>query len=149
MKVPWRETEWRRVAVYGLGASGLAASRLLRTREVEVLGIDMRMAEQLDLGDLGNDPGVEWILGSEPQDLPSRIDGVVVSPGVPPHRPLVVAARRAGAHGAKLTGAGRGGFVVAAVDEQSEQEVHLALRRSGAAQVLTLRGQGASPKCQS
>jgi mevalonate kinase len=71
--------------------------------------------------------------------------------GVSTHRldRLVAAARRAGAHGAKLTGAGLGGFVLVAVDEQSEQEVNQALRRSGAAQVLTLRGQGASQTCQS
>ena len=95
MKVPWCPTEWKRVVVYGLGASGMAAARLLRSREVEVLGIDMRTVEQLDLGDLVSDPGVELILGNEPQDLPARIDGVVLSPGVPPGRPLVTAARQA------------------------------------------------------
>ena len=38
--------------------------------------------------------------------------------------------------------AGCGGFVLAAVDEACEREVSLALRRTGAAQVLTLSRQG-------
>ena len=96
MNVPWTQAEWKRVVVYGLGASGLAATRLLRSRGVEVLGIDMRTAEPLDLSDLENDSGVELILGVEPQELPRGIDGVVLSPGVPPDKPLVVAARDAG-----------------------------------------------------
>jgi UDP-N-acetylmuramoylalanine--D-glutamate ligase len=96
MKVPWTQSEWKRVVVYGLGASGMAATRFLRSRGVEVLAIDRKSAEQLDLSDLGEDNGVEWILGEELEELPPGIDGVVVSPGVPPDRPLVLAARRAG-----------------------------------------------------
>ena len=40
---------WRRVLVYGLGVSGLAASRLLLARGVTVYGADARPAEELDL----------------------------------------------------------------------------------------------------
>lgn len=96
MNVPWTQADWERVVVYGLGASGMAATRLLRTHGVEVVGIDGRTAEQLDLSDLRDDSGVELILGEEPQGLPTGIDGVVLSPGVPPDKPLVVAARDAG-----------------------------------------------------
>lgn len=96
MKVPWREQEWQRVAVYGLGASGLAATRLLRSRGVEVVGVDMREGHELDLGDLEKDPGFDALLGGDPQELLERIDGVVISPGVSPRRPLIVAAREAG-----------------------------------------------------
>jgi mevalonate kinase len=49
---------------------------------------------------------------------------------------LVDAARKAGAHGAKLTGAGRGGFMLALVDESTEDSVAGALQRAGAALVL-------------
>jgi UDP-N-acetylmuramoylalanine--D-glutamate ligase len=56
----------------------------------------MRTAEQLDLSALGDDSGISLILGEEPSELPPGIDGVVLSPGVPPDRPLVVAARHAG-----------------------------------------------------
>ncbi len=40
MKVPWSDDEWRRVLVYGMGKSGLAATRLLRARGVAVVAVD-------------------------------------------------------------------------------------------------------------
>ncbi len=46
---------------------------------------------------------------------------------------LVEAARRAGARGAKLSGAGRGGNIVALVEPSSTEEVAEALRKAGAA----------------
>lgn len=94
MKVPWGDREWQRAVVYGLGASGLAASRLLRSQGVEVLGVDSRTEEMLELGDMAVAAGVELILGADPVALPPGIDGVVVSPGVPVDRPLLDAARR-------------------------------------------------------
>jgi mevalonate kinase len=48
---------------------------------------------------------------------------------------LVDAARRAGALGAKLTGAGLGGNIVALADPQNLEGVESALRREGAAAV--------------
>jgi len=94
MKVPWGDREWQRAVVYGLGASGLAASRLLLSQGVEILGVDSRTEENLELGDMTVAAGVELILGAEPAELPPGIDGVVVSPGVPADRPLLDAARR-------------------------------------------------------
>ena len=79
-----------------MGASGLAAARLLRSRGVEVLGVDRRESSALDHADLATDPGVELVLGSEPIQLPEGIDGVVMSPGVPLDRPLVQAAQEFG-----------------------------------------------------
>jgi UDP-N-acetylmuramoylalanine--D-glutamate ligase len=96
MRAPWSQQEWQRALVYGLGLSGLAAVRLLRSRGVEVVGVDRRAAEELDLGELAADPDVELILGREPTALPAGLDGVVVSPGVPADRPLLTAARGAG-----------------------------------------------------
>jgi UDP-N-acetylmuramoylalanine--D-glutamate ligase len=87
---------WHRALVYGLGISGKAAARLLRSRGIEVVGVDRRGVEDLDLGELANDPGVELHLGREPEVLPSGIDAVVISPGVPPAQPLLKAARQAG-----------------------------------------------------
>jgi len=87
--------KWNRALVYGLGISGKAAARLLRARGVAVVGVDRRAAEDLDLGDLADDPGVELHLGREPDVLPAGIDAIVISPGVPPGRPLLQAARRA------------------------------------------------------
>ena len=42
---------------------------------------------------------------------------------------LVTEARRAGAHGARLTGAGLGGSMVALTDEHTEESVRAALLR--------------------
>ncbi len=96
MRTPWSEGDWSRVLVYGLGASGLAATLLLRARDVRVAAVDRRPGEELDLGRLGGDPGVELLLGADPEALPGSFDGVVVSPGVPPDRPLLRDARRLG-----------------------------------------------------
>ena len=87
---------WTRALVYGLGISGKAAARLLRSRGVEVVGVDRRAAEELNLGQLADDPGVELHLGREPEVIPGGVDAVVVSPGVPPGQSLLKAARLAG-----------------------------------------------------
>ena len=87
---------WKRVLVYGLGVSGQAAARLLRSRGIEVVGLDRRPAEALELGGLESDPGVELHLGREPESLPVGLDAMVISPGIPPGRPLVRAAQQAG-----------------------------------------------------
>ena len=96
MKVPWTDHEWRRVLVYGVGSSGRSAALLLRKRGVEVLAIDRRSADELDLTGLQHNDGLELRLGSEPKELPLGVDGVVVSPGVPLDRPLLASARERG-----------------------------------------------------
>jgi UDP-N-acetylmuramoylalanine--D-glutamate ligase len=96
MKTPWGENDWNRALVYGLGASGLAAAAFLRSRGVHVIGVDRRPGEALDLGALAGDPGLELLLGADPESLPRAVDGVVLSPGVPPERPLLLDARRQG-----------------------------------------------------
>jgi UDP-N-acetylmuramoylalanine--D-glutamate ligase len=87
---------WRRALVYGLGASGRAATALLRGRGVEVVAVDRGPDPPDPLGTLASDPGVELRLGAEPETLPPGIDGVVLSPGVAPEKPLVASARRFG-----------------------------------------------------
>lgn len=88
---------WRRVLVYGLGVSGAAAARLIVSRGAAVLGVDARAAGDLDL-DLP--PGARFEAWSEEEaarrELPADVDAVVLSPGVPPERPLLAAARRRG-----------------------------------------------------
>ncbi|MBN1180453.1 MAG: mevalonate kinase [Anaerolineae bacterium] len=58
----------------------------------------------------------------------------------PPLERLVEAARRAGAAGAKLSGAGRGGNIIALVDAHSAAPVQAALLAAGARQVLHTLG---------
>lgn len=88
--------DWRRVAVYGLGLSGAAAARLLRRHGVTVVGLDAQPLGELDLGELALDPRLDLWVGEEPEELPAGIDALVLSPGVPPDRPLVADARRRG-----------------------------------------------------
>jgi|CXWL01.1.fsa_nt_gi UDP-N-acetylmuramoylalanine--D-glutamate ligase len=94
LDTPWSERPWRRVLVYGLGLSGRAAARLLLDRGVEVVAVDARPAEALPITDLLAD-GLFLLHGGEGADLPVGLDGVVLSPGVSPDRPLVAAARDA------------------------------------------------------
>ncbi len=87
---------WRRALVYGLGRSGTAAAHFLCSRGIEVVGVDRRSAPALDLAELERFESFEPRLGAEPEELPQGIDGVVVSPGVAPDRPLLVDAERRG-----------------------------------------------------
>ncbi len=101
MNVPWSDSEWRRVAVYGLGISGRAAVELLHRHGIEVVGYDDRSRE--DLRRAGGAPSIERLgiselrLGDEAHGGDhAGLDGIVVSPGVPPDRPLLVADRQQG-----------------------------------------------------
>ncbi len=107
MNVPWGSGRFERVLVYGLGLSGRAASRLLLARGVAVAAVDDRPG--VDPGELAAEPRFELLSaaaaarlaadpanGSDPAAAWAGIDGVVVSPGVPPERPLLAAARRRG-----------------------------------------------------
>lgn len=87
---PWSERPWRRVLVYGMGLSGLAAARFLRRHGVEVTGVDRRPEAVKGAGALDFEVWAEERAAEI--DL-EGYDGVVVSPGVPPARPLLAAAR--------------------------------------------------------
>ena len=73
--------------------SGLAATRLLLSRGVEVVGVDERPESELSLGDLPAAPGFQLAAGRELAAIPAGVDGVVVSPGVPSDKALLQAAR--------------------------------------------------------
>ncbi|HVR09694.1 MAG TPA: UDP-N-acetylmuramoyl-L-alanine--D-glutamate ligase [Thermoanaerobaculia bacterium] len=108
MKVPWGSGSFERVLVYGLGLSGRAAARLLLARGVAVAAVDDGAG--VDPGELAAAPRFELLTGAATAGLAAAaggplpqaaaawrgIDGVVVSPGVPPDRPLLAAARRLG-----------------------------------------------------
>ena len=89
-----------RALVYGLGLSGQAAARLLLSRGVEVIGVDEKPAEKIDLSASGGLAGRIEVLapGGIPDGLPDgrEFDLVVISPGVPMDRPLIAEARRRG-----------------------------------------------------
>jgi UDP-N-acetylmuramoylalanine--D-glutamate ligase len=102
MNGPWTGGEIRGALVYGLGLSGRAAARFLLSRGVSVLGVDGKRLEDLSLGDLAANPSFQVLSGREPEMRPNApspldlVELVVVSPGVPMTRPLLVAARRRG-----------------------------------------------------
>ncbi|MEM6457494.1 MAG: Mur ligase family protein [Acidobacteriota bacterium] len=83
---------WRRLLVYGLGASGRAAIDAIRARSgAAVVGVDDCRPR-----DLRPPEGVALWTTAELDALPDGTDAVVVSPGVPLDRPLLAAARAAG-----------------------------------------------------
>ncbi len=99
MQSPWNGREggeWQTVLVYGLGASGRAASRLLLDLGAEVVGVDARAVDALELGEPAGEKGFHLLAGGEPATLPAGIDAVVVSPGVPLERSLLADARARG-----------------------------------------------------
>ena len=89
---------WRNALVYGLGLSGVAASRALADRNVRVAAVDGRPAADLGAAarELLRSGRVDRLVAEEGAGLPPGIDAVVLSPGVPPDRPLLRAARAAG-----------------------------------------------------
>jgi UDP-N-acetylmuramoylalanine--D-glutamate ligase len=114
---------WRRgeVAVIGLGRSGVAAARWLAGQGIAVYASDVvcTPATKTAVKGLPRDR-VAVELGRHDLDRIRRATGVVVSPGVPPDAPPLVAAREAGCE------------VVAELD--------LAARVLGAAQLIVVTG---------
>jgi UDP-N-acetylmuramoylalanine--D-glutamate ligase len=86
--------EHKRVTVVGGGRSGVAAAELLVSRGAQVTLADS--AGHLDAGDRLRGLGVRLELGPHRPDQFAGADLVVLSPGVPPDQPAVLAARRAG-----------------------------------------------------
>jgi UDP-N-acetylmuramoylalanine--D-glutamate ligase len=82
--------QWRRALVVGLGASGIAAARLLLALGVEVRVYDRKADASLP-------DGVQGHLGADevPQAALDGVDLVVLSPGVPPEGPRAQAQRHA------------------------------------------------------
>lgn len=78
-----------KAVVLGLGASGVAAARLLVRMGYEVTGVDLR-------SELPPIPGVRLELGPHRRETFLEADRIVVSPGVPSTQPDIVAAEAAG-----------------------------------------------------
>lgn len=87
----------KKIAVIGLGRTGLAACRFCLARGAAVLGVDDAPAERFSpeaAGELAG-PGAELHLGGQPAARLRDMDLLVVSPGVPPS-PAVAEAEAAG-----------------------------------------------------
>lgn len=90
----------RHVAIVGVGREGLAMAAML-TRDVPtatVVGIDQHDGDAAD--NWRNQTGLPLIVSDTGDDLPTNVEVAVVSPGIPPHNPLI---RALDAHPAILT----------------------------------------------
>jgi UDP-N-acetylmuramoylalanine--D-glutamate ligase len=90
----------QRIAVVGLGKSGIATLRFLLRAGATALGCDDRDEAALrpmlaTLGELRHSPALKLHLGGLRADVLTSVDRIVLSPGVPPSREPIVAARRA------------------------------------------------------
>ncbi|HEX4621176.1 MAG TPA: UDP-N-acetylmuramoyl-L-alanine--D-glutamate ligase [Myxococcaceae bacterium] len=86
----------KRVVVFGLGKSGLAAARLLIREGASVTGVDERSIAELGDAVAPLQGKATLALGPTPEGLLARADLVVTSPGVPLALPEIAAARQAG-----------------------------------------------------
>jgi UDP-N-acetylmuramoylalanine--D-glutamate ligase len=91
-----RQARWQRALVVGLGVSGVDACRLLRAAGVEVRAVDRQSAQELAFRLAELPEGVEVRLGEVGEEVLDGVDVVVLSPGVPPTAPLVLAAQARG-----------------------------------------------------
>ncbi|MFL5492837.1 MAG: UDP-N-acetylmuramoyl-L-alanine--D-glutamate ligase [Gemmatimonadales bacterium] len=92
----WRESG-REVAVVGLGKSGVAATLLLRRRDIPVYASDSGRGPVFDEWAARlREAGAAVEVGGHDLERIGRAAAVVVSPGVPPDVPALEAARRNG-----------------------------------------------------
>jgi len=91
----------KRVAVAGLGKTGISTVRYLTDQGIDVLAVDTRRVppgfKQFILGY----PGLKYHLGPWPPDLFDQMDQVIVSPGLPLTDPAL---QQAAAKGVELVG---------------------------------------------
>ena len=96
---PGLEVEGRRVTVFGLARSGVAAARVLVSRGAAVTVVDEKPAEQLGPVIANVEAaGARAVTGVHAYAQLAQPEIVVVSPGVPTAHPLLAQARAAGAY---------------------------------------------------
>lgn len=86
----------KKVTVVGLARSGMAAANLLHSLGAEVTVTDMKPEAALREFSERLSPGVKKALGSHPDELFTKADLIVISPGVPMSAPPLVKAKAAG-----------------------------------------------------
>lgn len=87
MKVPLPELSGQKVAVFGLGRSGIAAARVAASRGATVIGTDSRVRDQVSPEVLALErAGVRLALGGHSEDELAGVTLAVISPGIAPLR---------------------------------------------------------------
>ena len=89
------ELRGRTAVVLGYGKSGRSAAELLAKEGASVRVSDASSLEKLEVEAGAIPGGAQWI-GQEDRSIVNGADLVVVSPGVPPHNPILVAAAARG-----------------------------------------------------
>ena len=87
----------KKVLVFGMARSGIAAAKLLREKGAEVHITDSKTEEQFKgaLDELRD--GVVWHLGeAHPEELLEGMDALVISPGIPIEHAAVARAQELG-----------------------------------------------------
>ncbi len=93
-----RDSDWSslRIVVVGIGIAGFACADQLAHRGARVTVVDAGQGEDREQrAEVLRTIGVEVVLGSAPDQLP-ECDLLVVSPGLPPHAPIIELAQRRG-----------------------------------------------------
>ena len=90
------ELQGRRVVVVGAGRSGVAAARLCASRGAQVTLADEKSAAELGAAIAGLPHGVHVAGGPFATAVFAASDLIVLSPGVPPALPAIVAAQQSG-----------------------------------------------------
>lgn len=93
---PFENLHGKRVLVAGAAKTGLAVTRFLHARGAEVILTDAKSAAQLGDALKGLPAGVRLELGPPRAATFAAADLIVLSPGVPPQLPEVIAAQQAG-----------------------------------------------------
>ena len=86
----------KRITVMGLARSGAGAANLLHSLGAAVTVTDSKTEETLKSFSYSLSDGVQKVLGSHPDELFTKADLIVVSPGVPLTVPPFAKAREAG-----------------------------------------------------
>jgi len=87
----------KKVAVIGLGKSGIAASKLLRSKGAYVMAFDLKTSEEIkEIREVLEPLGVEVHCGPYKVELLEEVSLVVLSPGVNPQAPLWLGLKRRG-----------------------------------------------------
>lgn len=91
-----RDSDWSalRIVVVGIGIAGFACADQLAHRGARVTVVDGGQGQDREeRAEVLRTIGVEVVLGAAPDHLP-ECDVLVVSPGLPPHAPIIAAAVR-------------------------------------------------------
>ena len=91
-----RDFSNKKITVVGLARSGMAAANLLHSRGADVTVTDMKPEAALREFSERLSSGVKKALGSHPDELFTKADLVIISPGVPLSAPPLVKAKAAG-----------------------------------------------------